>query len=232
MKIKNILLTIFLFFIISMPVFASEANNIFIPDITKDQAKKAIIGRALTTNWQVKNDSEYTLDIYRIKNDAASMMLYGTGFNMHPEERVHFNLLEKNSGITISYTANIATNPNSGYEKLESTPLLSFAVNEMLKELFIGNYAYNIKYKIKKEHILISDTPQTSYADNNRIGSEYKTAIKINDKKINEYKKPELKALFNKCEKDQIKIEVNDDTGAHTYYLNRTYTAPTYKQYL
>ena len=67
MKIKNILLTIFLFFIISMPVFASEVNNIFIPDITKDQAKKAIIGRALTTNWQVKNDSEYTLDIYRIK---------------------------------------------------------------------------------------------------------------------------------------------------------------------
>lgn len=215
-----------------MPAFSADSNKFFIPEITKAQAKKAIIGRALTTNWQVKNDTEYTLDIFRIKNDAASMMLYGTGYNMHPEERVHFNLLEKNSGITLSYTANVAINPNSGFEKLEQTPLLEFAVSEMLKELFVGNYAYNINYKIKKDYILISDTPQTSYADNNRIGSEFKTASKIDDKNINEYKKTELKTLFNKCQKDQIKIEVNDDTGAHTYYLIRTFTAPTYKQYL
>lgn len=229
---KKFLLSIFLFFIFILPVFSTESEKFFIPNITIDQTKKAIIGRAHATNWQVKNDSEYTLDLYRIKNDAGSMMLYGTGFNMHPEQRVHFDLLKKNNGIALNYTANIAINPNSGYEKLESTPLLSIAVNEMLKELFIGNYAYNIKYKIKKGYILISDTPQTSYADNNRIGSKYKTVVKIDEKNISEYTKAELKALFNKCEKDQIKIEVNDNTGAHTYYLIRTYTAPTYKQYL
>ena len=232
MKIKKILLTIFAFFIINMPVFSADSNNFFIPNITKDQAKKAIIGRALATNWQVKNDSEYTLDLYRTKDDAGTMMLYGTGFNMRPEQRVHFNLLEKDKGILLTHTTNIAINPNSGLEKLQYTPLLDFAVNEMLKELFVGNYAYNINYKIKKDYILISDTPQTSYADKNRIGSEYKTVIKIDDKDIKEYKKAELKTLFNKCEKDQVKIESNDDTGAHTYYLIRTYTAPTYKQYL
>lgn len=215
-----------------MPVFSADSNSFFIPNIAKDQVKKAIVGRALATNWEVKNDSEYTLDIYRVKNDAGSMMLYGTGYNMHPEQRVHFNLLEKNNGITISYTANIAVNPNSGYEKLQYTPLLDYAVNEMLKELFIGNYTYNINYKIKKDYVLISDTPQTSYANSNRIGSKYKTVIKINDKAINEYKKSELKALFNKCEKDQIKIEVNENMGIDTYYLIRTYTAPMYKQYL
>ena len=134
-----------------MPVFSADSDNFFIPNITKDQAKKAIIARALTTNWQVKSDSEYTLDLYRIKDDAGTMFLYGTGYNMRPEQRVHFNLLEKNNGITLSYTANIAVNPNSGFEKLQTTPLLSFAVNEMLKELFVGNYAYNVNYKIKKE---------------------------------------------------------------------------------
>lgn len=229
---KKILLSIFLFLNFCMPVFSADSNSFFIPNIAKDQVKKAIVGRALATNWEVKNDSEYTLDIYRVKNDAGSMMLYGTGYNMHPEQRVHFNLLEKNNGITISYTANIAVNPNSGYEKLQYTPLLDYAVNEMLKELFIGNYTYNINYKIKKDYVLISDTPQTSYANSNRIGSKYKTVIKINDKAINEYKKSELKALFNKCEKDQIKIEVNENMGIDTYYLIRTYTAPMYKQYL
>lgn len=229
---KKFLLSIFLFLIFCIPVFSAESNNIFISNITKEQAKKAIIARALTTNWQVKNDSEYTLDIYRIKNDAGSMMLYGTGYNMHPEERVHFNLLEKNNGIILSYTANIAINPNSGFEKLEYTPLLDSAVSDMLKKLFIGGYTYNVNYKIKKNYILISDNALTTYADNNRIGYEYKKAAKINNKNISEYKKTELRNLFNKCEKDQIKIEINEGEGSKIYYLIRTFTSPTYKQYL
>lgn len=230
---KKFLLMIFLLLSFCMPVFSADSNSIFVSDITKDQVKKAIIGRAISTGWQVKQDNEYTLDIYRVKNDTTSMMLYGTSQNMHPEQRVHFTLFEKDKGVYLTHTTNIAINPNSGLESLKYAPILDVAVTEMLKDLFIGNYSYNINYKIKKEYVLISDTPLTSYADKNRIGSQqYRKATKIDDKNIDNYKKSELKLLFNKCEKDQIKIEVKDELGANTYYLIRTYTPPTYKQFL
>lgn len=226
---KKFLFT-FLFLILSMPVFSADNSNIFIPNLNKDQVKKAIISHSVNSNWQVKHEENYTLDIYRIMNDSATMMLYGTSYNMHPEQRIHFTMLEKKDGVLLSHATNIAINPNSGHEQLKYAPLLGFAVDEMLKDLFIGNYSYHIKYKIKKGFIYISDSPQTSYVDKNRLGSEYKKIVKINDKNINEYKKTELKELFNKCEKDQIKLEATDN--ANIYYLIRTYTAPLYKQYL
>lgn len=229
---KKFIVSIFLLFLFCMPVFSVDSNSIFIPNIKKDQVKKAIIKRGIKTNWQVKNDNNYTLDIYRIKNDAVGMMLYGSDFNMHPEERIHFTFVEEKNGTNLTYTANVASNPNSGYEKLHYAPILDSSVGYMLKELFLGSYSYNINYKIKKEYVLISDTPLTSYSDKNRIGSKYRKATKIDDKNIEDYKKSELKLLFNSCSKDKIKIEINDNLGANTYYLIRTYTAPTFKQFL
>lgn len=230
---KKFLLIIFFFLTFFMPVFSAESdNNIFIDNISKEQTKKAIIGRALSTNWQVKNDNEYSLDIYRVKNDNSSMLLYGTNFNMHPEQRVHFSFYEKNKGVYLSHTTTIVINPNSGYEKTEYAPLLDFAVNNMLNELFIGETSYYINYKIKKNSVLISDTPQTSYTNKNRIGKKFVSIIKIDDKCINEYTKAELKAIFNNCTKDKIKLESSSENGAQIYYLIRSYTAPTYKQYL
>lgn len=224
---KFLILIMFLF--LSMPAFSSENKCIFIPKLKNNQVKKAIILHSANTNWQVKNESNYTLDVYRVKNDSNTMMLYGTSYNMHPEQRVHFTLVEKKDGVLLNHTTNIAVNPNSGHEQLKYAPLLDFAVEEMLKDLFIGNYSYHIKYKIKKDFVLISDNLQTSYADKNRIGIEYKKIKKVDDKNINEYKKNELKDLFNKCRKNQIKLEAEDGTN---YNLIKTYTKPLYEQYL
>lgn len=231
--IVNFLL-IFCCLLFNMPAFSATNNTIFIKDLKKDQVQKAIIEKSIKTNWQVKKADNYTLDIYRIKDDPASMALYGTSLNMHPEERVHFTMVEEKNGVKLSHNTNIAINPNSVYENLKYTPLLDFAVESMLKDLFFGSYSYHVKYKIKKDYVLLSDSPLTNYENNSiRIGQKFKKVIQINDKNINEYEKEELKTLFNSCQNDKIKLKILDDTSENLIlYLLRTYKAPEYKQYL
>jgi hypothetical protein len=228
--LKRIFILIFIVIFSTSSVIANEVSNIFVPNISKDQVKNAIVMRAIKTNWQVKSENNYNLSIYRIKDDAASIMLYGSGHNMHPEERVNFTFVSQGNGVFISYNALAVSNPNSGYEKQNPAIFLDSNVKTMLEELFLGKNNYNVNYKIKKDYILISDTPKTIYANNkNRIGKEYKKIIKVNDKNINEYKKVNLKLLFNQCKEKNIKLELEDGS---TFILLQNYTLPTYKQYL
>lgn len=232
--VKKFLLSLLMLFLTNSFVFAFD-NSIFIPNISKDEVKKAIIIKGQNKNWQVRTDNNYTLEIYRRKSDSASMMLYGTGLNMHPEDRVNFTITEQNKGIMLSFNSYVVVNPNSGYEKQETAPFLEIAVNEMLKDLFIGHNSYEIKYKLKKDYVLVSDTPLTLYEDNKaRIGRNYQKAVKIDDKDISEYSRSEINLLFNQCPKNKIKLNVIDDSTGEIkiFYLLKKVTPPEYKQYL
>ena len=229
---KKVLSLIVLFFAIAMPAFSAQDNTFFIPVLKKDQIKKAIVARSLNSNWQIKQDSNFTLDIYKVKDDAASMFLYGSNYNSHPEDRVHFNLLEKDNGVLITYTAYVVTNPNSGFERPTRAVGVEWGVGEMLKELFLGNTSYYVYFTVKKKYVLISDTVQTTYKNNDRIGRKKKKVIKIDDKPVSEYDKKDLKNLFLYSQKQNLKLETTEEDGNKIYYLIRTYTPPTYKQFL
>jgi len=230
---KKILISLVVVFCLAIVSIAQTNNSIFIPNITKEKVKQVIVAKTMQNNWAVKNDNNYSLDIYKIKDDATSMFLYGSDFNMRPEDRVHFNILERNNGVQITFNANVVTNPGSGYEKPTNAPLLESSMEKILKDLFLGNYSYNLKYTVKNKYVLVSDTKDTIYKDSNKRIGEKRKAIKVNNHVVYDTSKDSIDNFFKKCKEEYLILDIeNEDKSIDTYYIKRTYVAPTYEDYL
>ena len=245
---KKILFTLFLFLTFCIPSFA---ESVFVPDITTEQAKKAIINYIVSNGWLLKNETNYTLHFEKAER-AHDSILYErekleyerlSEIKRRSAERMEDGLLKRMrmndaqsyltktpewyNSYTISNLQFVFTESNG---VTVSTSTSTQEIKDMIKTVFKGYYSYNIEYKIPllKNQVLISDTPQTNYTDMNRAG-EKKKITKINDKNVKDYKKEEIKKLLEECYQEQIKLESED---GKIYNIRRTFIEPTYKRYL
>ncbi len=248
---KKILLTAFVFLTFCLSSFA---ESVFVPDITTEQAKKAVTNYIVSKGWFFKEETNYSLvfekeerahdpilyqqeelaieKLYKLKSDRAEKMeesfqkknLLNEVRELRYKKPEYYNSWKKvnlqfifteNNGVTIT------------------TRTSSQEIKDMIKYVFSGYYSYNLEYKIPllKKHVEISDTNQTYYNNQTRMGINRKV-VKINDQNISAYSKASLKNLLGNCTQEQIKLETDDKLGRQIFYINRTYIEPTYKQYL
>jgi len=243
---KKILLTVFLFLTFCLSSFA---ESVFVPDITTEQAKKAVINYIINRGWSLNGETEHSLDFYKTE-PAHDPELY------KKEQLIHNQLIlteiEKAEKNNDEYTKNqlLKSNYTPSYYNSWKTTNLQFIftenngvtittstssqeIKDMIKYVFSGYYSYNIEYKIPllKKHVEISDTNQTYYNNQTRMGINRKV-VKINDKNISAYTKASLKNMLDNGTQEQIKLETDDKFGKQIFYIKRTYIEPAYKQYL
>ena len=247
---KKILLTIFLFLAFCTTSFSAE--SVFIPDITTEQAKKAVTSYIVSNGWFFKDETNNSLvfekeervhdaqlyyreqleieRLYKLKSDRAEKL--PDGWEKTSLLKEVNSLRNKKPEYYNSWTKvnlQFVFAENNGVTVTTATS--SQEIKDMIKKVFKGYYSYNIEYKIPlfKRHVLVSDTQQQSYYTGmNRIYDKTKITS-INDKSVKDYKKEEIENLFNNCPLEKIKLE--SDSGK-TYYILRTFIEPTYKQYL
>ena len=225
---KKFLFTVFISLLFCIPAFSAE--SVFIQNITKDQAQKAIISSMIFNNWQVGNESEHYISFYRTESSTRAFTHEYTAYDIEVTD-VQFTFLERENGVILAYNSQTIVNPNTPNAHKEFASDADYEISRTIRDLFFGSYNYNIKYKIKKDYVLITDNEKTYFEGNKRTGKDKKIA-KINDRYVSQYKKSDLKKLFNDCKLDKIKLEADVTAGGGTYYLLRRYTEPTYKYYL
>ena len=245
---KKILSTLALFFVLCMPAFA---QSVFVPNITSAQAKSAVISHMIGQGWSLKGETEHSTCFYKteLAHDEAKYkqeeLIYNKMKEAKKNDKDELEFSMKHPVIS-AYKDVFVDQPQ--YWNSTNTTELQFyffedngvtiqtdssstAIKDMMRTLFVGHYSFNIKYSIKKDYVKISDTPNTYYNNQTRLGNNRKV-IKINDKSIREYGKSNLKNLLDNCTQEQIKLETNDSLGNQIFYINRTFIEPTYKQFV
>lgn len=64
------------------------------------------------------SSSEFTLVFSKRCDSFVKSLLYGSSFNIIPESRITFTLIDTPDGVFVISKAEIVTNPNSGFEKI------------------------------------------------------------------------------------------------------------------
>lgn len=191
-KMKNFILFLLLFTGLNIPTFAHASNSIFIPNIQRKQAIDTIVENKINEHWNVLNVNDYAITLKRNMNSMLATAAFGTGFNPTPEERLQFNVVQKDNGIIISVDGQIVTNPQSGYEHGVSYGYarIQEEINELTK-IFLGYYTYGIEYGKLVHVAIITKVKPHSFAYRNGL-EEGNAILTINNRPIKEYTRAEI----------------------------------------
>lgn len=141
-----------------------------------------ILEFSIPSGWTIINVNDYQVSIKRDEKDLLKSFMYGSTFNVTPETRFIFNLVENKNNVIINVEGKIVTNPNSGFEKYTNYPdkLLQEFVNRIAKA-FEGYWGYGFDLDKKIINYYVTDVTYKSNA--------FKSGLEVGDKiiKINDY---------------------------------------------
>lgn len=103
----------------------SGKPEVTIPNTSRRQVIDAIVDMAHQGNARVKSVSDYSVVLGRKMDGSASGdflagALFGSNYDRTPEARATFNVLEISNGTKVFASADIVTNPGSGFERTQN----------------------------------------------------------------------------------------------------------------
>jgi hypothetical protein len=96
----------------------SGKPDITIPKVSKKQVSDKLINMMLTKGFNIKNSSDYNLVFTKPMDKLLESLLLGSQYDVTPENRVSFNIVESSVGIRIVITNQAITNPGSAFERV------------------------------------------------------------------------------------------------------------------
>lgn len=96
----------------------SGRPEVEIPGVTKKQVETAILAREMERGWDLKTQTDAMLVFSKRTNDFGAMLLYGSRYDVTPEGRLKFTLVEVPTGVRVFLKVEIITNPGSAFERV------------------------------------------------------------------------------------------------------------------
>lgn len=96
----------------------SGKPEVTIQDKTKKEVTDALVGEMLSRGFTIKSVTDYTVVFTKPLDSFAAALLFGSNYDVTPEHRPSFMLVESSAGVRIVLTNQIVTNPGSAFERV------------------------------------------------------------------------------------------------------------------
>jgi hypothetical protein len=94
----------------------SHRPEVTISGVSRKAVVDLIVNQALSNGNTLKKADEYSVVITRVDDSFLGAVLFGSRYDIHPEGRVTYTLVETSGSIRVFATIAIVRNPNSAFE--------------------------------------------------------------------------------------------------------------------
>ncbi len=99
----------------------SGSPEITLSNVRVDCVKGAFLNALLNKGYRIEQSSDYVIVVGKPTDNTMAALLYGSGLNAIPEERLRMTMITQSggSGLRIVFDGAYVTNPGTAFEKLQ-----------------------------------------------------------------------------------------------------------------
>jgi C-terminal processing protease CtpA/Prc len=195
------------------PAKAGENKTLFIENAKKERVLNAIVQMSIEKNWNIINQTDYSISVTRKIDSSWRQLKSRSEVNPYPEDKIQFNLVQKNNGVILSFFGGVMSNPNNPYERADSYSLkqLEELYNE-LNNAFSGYYSYGFEIEKKFGYFYVKNVKENSPAYYSGL-KDTDMILKVNDMPIKNNPDALLQSITPTKENEILKLNIKTVSG-------------------